>query len=184
MWKNGTYTTDPQGNRVMAKPGEYVLLTDDRLIGQFAGATMRDGVPVGRRLSTTGFDFDAGPTNCLKMSGSFAVNQQLSLTFTLAPHFPGNPYRHKYHPDHDNLDTRFAPLTNNWEAYEVTRQIRLQFSDHDPGGTADPDFGYAVMGGIYRETLSGLHKNPLELQGTFRLTRALPTGALNPSPNP
>ena len=49
MWRDGTYTNDGSGNLVTDQPGRYVLLTDDTLIGQFQGATLRDGEPVGRR---------------------------------------------------------------------------------------------------------------------------------------
>jgi len=184
MWRDGTYTNDAQGNKVVDKPGEYVLLTDDRLIGQFKGATMRDGVPVGRRISTAGYDFDGGATNYLNMSGAFAISNHLNLTIALGPNSPTNPFRHKYHPDHDNLDVRFQPLTNNFEAYAVTRKIELEFTGTDPVSTNSPNFGYSVMGGIYRETLTGLHKDPIRLQGTFRLTRACLTSELNPSPTP
>ena len=184
MWRDGTYTNDATGAKVVDKPGEYVFLTDDRLIGQFKGATLRDGTPVGRRLSTAGFDFDGGATNYLPMTGAFAVGNRLNVSIALGPNFPTNPFRHKYHPDHDNLDARFVALTNNFEAYPVTRQIELEFTSTDPTGTSSPDYGYSVMGGIYRETLSGLHRNPIRLQGNFRLTRAAFIDELNPSPTP
>jgi hypothetical protein len=184
MWRDGTYTNDAQGNQVVDKPGEYVLLTDDRLIGQFKGATLRDGVPVGRRVSTAGFDFEGGTSNYLAMNGAFAISSRLALRIELGPNFSTNPFRHKYHPDHDNLDGRFVALTNNFEAYAVTREIELEFSGTDPTGANSPDFGYSVMGGTYRETLSHLHKNPIHLQGTFRLTRASYSGELNPNPQP
>src|SRR5216117_93234 len=58
---------------------------------------------------------------------------------------PTNPYRHKFHPDHDNLNARFdGPAT---EAYSTTRQIELEFTTAPPAGPAAPDYGYSVMGG-------------------------------------
>ena len=185
MWRDGTYTNDASGDKVVAKPGEYVLLTDDRLIGQFKGATLRDGVSAGRRFSTAAFDFDGGSSNYLEMTGgTLAISNRLSVTIDIGPNFPTNPFRHKYHPDHDNLDADFVPLTNRFEAYPVTRQIELEFTGADPTGASPPDYGYAILGGIYRETLIGLHREPIRLQGTFRLTRAAYISELNPSPTP
>ena len=40
------------------------------------------------------------------------------------------------------------------------------------------------MEGIYRETLTGLHKQPILVQGTFRLSRASFIAELNPSLTP
>lgn len=183
MWRSGTYTNDAQGNRIVDKPGQPVLLTDDRLLGQFQGATLRDGVPVGRRLSTAGFDFDAGATNCLAMTGAFAPGGTLALTVNVPPDLPTNPYKHRYHPDHDNLNGDFEPLTGPAEVYGVTRQIELQLSGQDTG-RSEVDYGQTAVAGTYREVLTGLHKRPLHLQGTFRLSRVTPIPALNPSPTP
>jgi hypothetical protein len=40
------------------------------------------------------------------------------------------------------------------------------------------------MEGTYRETIIGLHKKDLLVQGTFRLSRASFIAELNPSPTP
>ena len=97
-----------RGNLVVDKPGRYVLLTDDTLIPRFQGAAVRDGEPVGRRLSTVGYDFPTDPTNnFLNLAGFFTFGQKLSGTLMLPFDHPTNPYRHKFHPDHDNLNARF-----------------------------------------------------------------------------
>src|SRR5688572_935239 len=67
MWKNGTFTTDSNGLQVVDAPGRYVLVTDDRLLPNFTGATLRDGEPVGRRLSSAAFGFRSP----IPMSGEF-----------------------------------------------------------------------------------------------------------------
>jgi len=177
MFQEGTYTNDAQGNLVAATPGRYVLLTDDRLISQFQGASLRDGVPVGRRLSTAALDFNRGPTNHLELTGTFAIGNQLTVSVTNAPTDPTNPYRHKFHPDHDNLDLRFASYTP--EAFAITRQITLGFAASDPLGGTSPNFGYSVMGGTYGESLAGLHKVPIHVQGVFRLERVSDIAVLN-----
>jgi len=183
MWRDGTFTNDASGNRVVAKPGQHVLLTDDTLIPLFQGAAVRDGESVGRRLSTIGYDFPAGSANnSLGLSGAFAIGQSLSGTLTLPFDHPTNPFKHKFHPDHDNLDARFdEPAT---EAYTTTRQIRLDFAASPPDGPAVPDFGYNEMGGTYSETITGIHKNAIYVSGTFRLTRVSLIAELNPSPTP
>ncbi len=178
MWADGAYTNDPSGLRRMATPGRHVLLTDDTLIPNYRGSALRDGSPVGRRLSTVGFDFDEGGATSLPLSGSFGAPNKISGTLTLAPTSPTNPFRHKYHPDHDNLDATFRNFVP--EAYAVARHIELAFTATDPeGGGAAPDYGYGVLGGTYRERVSGLHKEDLHIAGRFRLSRVATTGVLN-----
>ncbi len=183
MWRDGTYTNDASGNRVPDQPGEYVLLTDDALISQFTGAALRDGVPVGRRVSSVGYDFQSPTTNnYLALSGAFAIGQSLSATLTLPYDYATNPFLHRYHPDHDNLNARYdGPAV---ESYTTTRQIRLDFAASPPAGPAKPDFGYNEMGGAYRETVTGIHKSSIYLSGTFRLLRVSLVSQLNPNPNP
>lgn len=183
MWRNGTYTNDSSGNRVVERPGQYVLLTDDALIPLFEGATVRDGESVGRRLSTIGYDFPStGTNNFLPLSGLFAVNQRLTGTLHLPHDHPTNPFKHRYHPDHDNLNARFdAPAV---ESYAATRAIQLDFTAAPPDGPAVPDFGFNEIGGTYREVISGIHKHAIHVSGTFRLSRVSLIAQLNPNPNP
>jgi hypothetical protein len=186
LWRDGTTTNDAQGYQVMDKPGAYVLVTRDDLLGQFKGAAVRDGVPVGRRLSAIGFDFDGQGTNHLLLHGAFTPGGTLSNSIHLAAAYPLNPFRHKFHPDHDNLDARFNTITNAalMEAYAVTRQLQFEFPIVALPGAHGPDPAYTTMSGTYRETLIGLHKQPIYVQGTFQLTRASFIAELNPSPTP
>ncbi len=184
MWRNGTLTNDASGNRVVDKPGEYVLLTDDTLIPMFGGATVRDGESVGRRISTIGYDFPSSSSNnFLNLSGTFAVGQALNATLTLPYDHSTNPFKHRFHPDHDNLDVRFdGPEV---ESYTIARQVRLEFAASPPVGVPPvADFGYNQMGGTYRETISGIHKHPIHIRGTFQLARMSSIAELNPSPTP
>jgi len=183
MWRNGTYTNDSSGNQVVDKPGQYVLLTDDTLLPMFSGATLRDGKSVGRRVSTIGYNFPSSPTNnFLNLAGSFAIGQSLTATLTLPHDHPTNPFKHKYHPDHDNLNAQFdGPAV---ESFTTTRAIRMEFAAAPPEGPAVPDFGYNEMGGVYRESITGIHKNPIHVRGTFRLSRVSQIAELNPSPTP
>lgn len=183
MWRNGSYTNDTSGNLVLDKPGEYVLLTDDRLISEFSGATLRDGTPAGRRLSAVGFDFSNGLTNnFVELAGVFAVANRLTADITLPHDAPTNPFLHRYNPDHDNLNRSFNGPQE--ESFTVRRQIELNFTASPINGSAAPDFGYSEMGGSYREQITGLHKKAIFLGGTFRLRRVSAISELNPSPTP
>jgi hypothetical protein len=183
MWRDGTYTNTAAGDRVVDKSGSYVLLTDDTLIPLFKGATVRDGESVGRRFSTVGYDFAGGTTNnFVNLNGKFGVGETLTGTLTLPANHPRNPFKHKYHPDHDNLNARFDGPAQ--ESYEPVRQISLAFAPEPPDGPAVPDFGYNEMGGHYQETITGLHKVPITVSGSFRLSRVSRITELNPNPRP
>ncbi|OGV92015.1 MAG: hypothetical protein A3K19_03420 [Lentisphaerae bacterium RIFOXYB12_FULL_65_16] len=179
MWQDGTLKADPEnpGKYVVDEPGRYVLVTDDSKLGDFQGATMRDGVGVGRRLSSAAFDFDG---QYVGLSGTFAVPNTLTCSLALPADFPTNPFKHKYHPDHDNLDGQFNPLPGGQaEAYDITRQLALTFTATDPLGHANVDYGKTAIGGTYAETLTGLHKNQIKVTGHFRLHLIAKTGVLN-----
>jgi hypothetical protein len=186
MWRDGTYTNDNQGRQVADKPGTYVLVTEDKLLGQFKGSTIKDGVSVGRRLSAIGFDFDGKGTNHLGLAGTFAPGEALAGAISYGSDYPLNPFRHRYHPDHDNLDAHFAAISDpaQQEVYGVTRQVQFTFSDAASGSASSPDPAYSAMEGTYWETLTGLHKQAIQVQGTFRLSRASYISELNPSPKP
>ncbi len=186
MWQESTRTNDGAGNLVVDKPGRFVLLTDDALLPQFQGGVLRGGKAVGRRLSTVDYDFPAGSSNYLAMTGTFAFGQTASCNITLDPSFPTNPFRHKYHPDHDNKDRLFQPLPPNLpveqqEVYRISRNVELSFSATDPAGAvlSSTEYGDSIIGGTYRETIIGLHKTNLIVTGTFRLTRVNNSPVLN-----
>lgn len=61
VWEDGIYREGDGGFQVEDKPGRHVLLTDYENAEGFSGVTLRDGVPVGRRLSSIGYDFDGVP---------------------------------------------------------------------------------------------------------------------------
>ena len=177
LWQNGTTTNDVNGTPVQETPGRFVLVTDERLFPNFSGSTLIDGTSVGRRISTIGFDFDAiGGSNMLPLSGVFGGGNTLAGTFAIGPSFPTNPFRHKFHPDHNNLA---VDLTPSKEVYSITRQISLQFSNAPPPGVTAIDYGYRVQAGTYNETVIGLNKTPILCQGLFQLTRISDVAVLN-----
>lgn len=180
LWEVGTSETRPDGVRVPVEPGRYVLFSDPSLGSGFAGATLRQGIPVSRRLSTADFDFTDQPAHTLELEGTFEPNSRLEATYRIPPNARTNPFRHPYHPDHDNLDARFSAPTV--EAYDVHRRLSLVLQPQDPTGFSDPDYGHAVLGGIFRETITGLHHQALRVEGDFRLRRVSDSPVLNPQP--
>jgi hypothetical protein len=178
LWKDGTTTNTPSGQTAVAIPGRYALVTESSLYSQFGGAILRDGTPGGQRFTAVGYDFPTtSGANFLPLTGTFGGAGTLSGTISLSSQFPTNPFRHKFHPDHDNLDDRFVGQRE--EAFPVQRTISLQFASTAPAGENDPDFGYRVQAGTYRETVTGLNKTPIRCQGTFRLTRVSDVAELN-----
>jgi len=183
LWQDGGYIPIPIANPNQPQlrspdpdnPGHFVLLTDDLRILDFEGATLRDGEPVGRRISCAAFDF---PETHREMAGSLGPGQSVSDTFTLRRYHPTNPFLHRRHPDHDNKDAKFQGVEE--EALEVTRTILLRFDSAPPPGGSVSDYGYNEIHGTYQEVLRGLHQHDLIVSGTFRLNRVSLIGELNP----
>jgi hypothetical protein len=179
MFAAGATVPDTDGGNTQT-PGHYVLLTDESLIPRFGGAQVVDGKSIGRRISTADYDFPSPPTNnFLAVSGQFAISNLLTTSITLSPNFPTNPFRHKFHPDHDNLGPDFKQTAARPEVYEVRRDIEIMPTPTDPGGKTAPEYGDDTIGGTYKETVMGLHKTNIVTAGTFSLKRISSVGVLN-----
>ena len=179
MWKSGAYRTNESGIREVSRPGQFVLVTDDRLISSFGGSALRDGEPVARRFSSAAFAFKE-PIGMIGQ-GDFGVEGgEFLCSVVLNYDDPLNPFRHTYHPDHDNLDARFTDKQpEGRESFTVTRQVKIRFTDSDPDNVTLAGWGDTQLGGIYSETIAGLHKTPLHLRGTVRLHQASRVPVLN-----
>lgn len=179
MWQEGTLapSADNPDYLEVDIPGHYVLLTDDSLIPNYSGITRRNGQSAGIRYSTIAYDFEGLEQ---EMNGQLVTGSNLTVSLLIEPDMPTNPFYHKYHPDHDNLDAQF--LNYKQEAFQVTREMEFVFTPNNPlyPDVADPPgWGVQEMGGIFRETISGLHKNAIFMQGEFRLRRVAATTVLN-----
>jgi len=175
-WTNGVFTTNQQGFREAVSPGRYALITDESLLSLFSGSSLRDGTVTGRRFSSAAFGF-RDPI-LVSRTGNFGeANGLFSCTVPLGFDDALNPFKHRYHPDHNNLDDRYAAPQR--ECPDVTRQISFQFSATDPENTTLAGWGDNQLGGVYNETITGLHKNPVTTQGIFRLYRASTVDVLN-----
>ena len=185
VWTNGTYgyytgtnifatnssTTNFLGNQYADIPGSYQLFTDENQV--------TNSPPWARRISSAAFGFKG--KLLFGNSPAFGVaDSLLTNTVTIGYDDPLNPFKHRYHPDHDNLDERFEQITPDTESFNVLRNLTLTFKAQDPSGPNPPDWGSDQVGGIYEETIRGLHRNDLYVSGTFHLRRLTSTGTLQP----
>lgn len=163
--KEVTQMWDPNANRL-------VLVSDYSQLSNYEGVAMVNSQPVGRRVSTVNFGFDGARI----MSGSFGST--LAIGLTIEPDNPTNPFLHRYHPDHNNLDERHDNFVE--EAYKVIRDITLDFTLSDPEFPEGALIGWGDkdIGGVYSETFGGLHKDNITVEGTFRLHKVSSIGEL------
>ena len=150
MWQDGTMAPDPlePGYMTTAVPGHYVLITNQALLPNFSGAALRDGESVGLRVSTAAYDFSG---ENLSLTGDFSPTGTITWTMVLPATAPTNPFYDRYHPDHDNLDALY--LHTAQESFEITRNVRLQFTAEQPEGESIPQWGSTILGGTYYEEL-------------------------------
>ena len=167
---------EDSGQNGGAENSRFVLLTDDDLIAQYEGVSLRDGEIVGRRISSPVFSFQ----ELAPMDGTFATRLRLTTPLVLDYDDPLNPFVHRYHPDHDNMDDRYEIFrAEGKESFTVTRMITLDFAEADPDGLNLPDWGYDLVGGDYYETIRGVHRNDVHVRGQFRLNRVSDVAVLN-----
>jgi hypothetical protein len=175
-WTNGVYATNDQGFRQTVTPGRFALITDPNLLSRFSGSDLRDGTVSGRRISSAAFGFH--DPIVVSHTGNFGeTNALFNCTVALGFDDALNPFKHRYHPDHNNLDDSYEKIKQ--ECPDVTRQIAFQFSALDPDGTKLAGWGDNQLGGKYEEIITGLHKSPVHVLGTFRLYRASTVPLLN-----
>jgi hypothetical protein len=175
-WTNGIAFTNNQGFRQTLQPGRFALLTDESLIARFSGSSLRDGTVTGRRFASAAFSFH-DPILANRVGDFGASNTVLSCSVPLGFDDPLNPFKHLYHPDHNNMDERYENLKQ--ECPNILRQISIRFTGQDPENTTLPGWGDNQLGGVYGERIAGLHKSPVTIEGTFRLVRACTVADLN-----
>jgi hypothetical protein len=142
----------------------------------------------GQRVSSANFSITKPLTDTYNHFGD--TSALLDYLITIAAEDPLNPYKHKYQPDHDNLDAKFNPMNLDtvdpwlWESYEVKRRIKLELTELPPynGATQDDaielDWGGAVYGGQYQEVIKGIHLNDITVKGYFVIRQVFPWESL------
>jgi hypothetical protein len=56
--------------------------------------------------------------------------------------------------------------------------MSFAFALTPPAGTSSSGWGSTVLGGTYSETVTGLHRDPLTVTGTFELRRVSELGSI------
>jgi hypothetical protein len=128
--------------------------------------------------------------------GTFAAGSEMRFSIDVTGQDPLNPFKHKYHPDHDNLNTKFEPFDPTqlspylWEAFPVKRSIALTLTNEPTfegmamtdeevqALSSQLDWGGQNWGGDYAEVIEGLHQNDITVKGYFIIRHALPGDAL------
>ena len=100
----------------------------------------------------------------------------MQASWSLPADSAGNPFKHRYHPDHDNLDSSFK--TYSEEAYTVRRTVRLIVPEGQ-GSATQVGSGQDQIEGVYEEVVQGLHRIPITAKGTFQIKRILAVGTLD-----
>ena len=155
--------------------GSFVLVINDDRLHEFTGSALNDGVPVGTRVSTVAFDFEG---TSLPLNGSLAEGQTLSANIMLAADAPTNPFRHRYHPDHNQLDEQYQEFAGEsrmqlFEAFTIIREVKLVIDQE-----TDSQAGGSLLAGTYEETISGLHRQAISVAGPLQLRRVSTVGEL------
>jgi hypothetical protein len=139
-----------------------------------AEALFPSGLKPTKRLSSGYFPTDFVATG----TGAMAPTGTLAFTVPLSYDADRNPFVHRYHPDHDNLDPLFgAKLPAGQESWTVNRAVTLTFAASLPGVT-DPAWGVSMLGGTYQEVVTGLRAQPITTSGLFILYRVADSPAL------
>jgi hypothetical protein len=145
-----------------AAPHEVGICTHESLLKQDALATAQRFVAAHLPLNQV-----------VSGSGTAAIRGTVTCNVAIYHDDPTNPFVHQYHPDHDNKTPRGAPLPPGEESHDIMRSCKFTFTAAPPSGsTVSSGWGSNVIGGTYRETITGLHKDPLQIDGTFELRRA------------
>lgn len=171
----------------VVRPEKYFLITQDDLVPGLSGVALRDGKPVGRRITAPAFSEvdlnNDGKFDPVPMTGNVTPGSALTASITVDYEDPLNPFVHVFHPDHNNLDERFQTvLAEGKEAFTFTRAITLNFEQQDPEALGQPEWGDTILGGTYSEDLVGVHKRTIRVQGAFKLSRVSRIGKLNDTP--
>jgi hypothetical protein len=142
-----------------------VLVTNDALIPQFGGGQQTpDDQRLGQRFSSVVFGFDQ-PRSLAYSPAALTLTDSITIGYN----DPLNPFKHLYHPDHNNLENYETKLPEGVQSFDVTRSVTMKFSTNIVAGASASSWGDTVAGGTYKETLKGLHHKPIYVQGTFLL---------------
>lgn len=146
------------------------------------------------RITATGFAMTRAErhtsTTAATLADAASDGEALAFDVQIDHRHSLNPFKHKYHPDHDNLDAKFNPIDlaavppqpYQREVYQYRRQLELELVDSvaDIAALAEGlsedqledldrelDWKGKTWGGLYTEVIKGLHKHDVTVKGYF-----------------
>jgi len=143
-----------------------VVITDDKLIPQFLSGETSDNSVEGQRFSSVVFGMRQPEIMTYDQGG-----KSLSADVFIGYNDPLSPFKHLYHPDHNNLENYEKKLPEGVESFDVTRNIKLLFSAEPVEGASATAWGDTVVGGTYSEAIDGLYHKTLNVSGKFVLNQ-------------
>ena len=120
--------------------------------GDLVAGSFLNGQLFARRLTTIGYaaelDEQYKPIdNTLSLTGSFGgPGARMEAVITMPPDHPLNPFRHKFHPDHD--------CNQVGECYKLSWEMGFEFADAPRPGETEVGWGFSFMTGEYDETMT------------------------------
>ncbi len=140
---------------------DYVLVTPSTpaaMLARLKPTGLQDGQSFTRRISTAAYFVDSP----LAGSGTFGT-PGLEFHLNVPAGHKRNPFKHAFHPDHDNDQAG--------ESYDIDRSMAFDFATLENG----------VWKGTFSEAIEGLNKPdvPVNVSGTFELSNVSTIGNLN-----
>lgn len=142
----------------------YRLHASDRHLSTIADAS---------RVSSVAFPYGLN----VVMSGD--VLEELTASYVIGYDDPVNPFKHIYNPNHDNLNAEDELVEEGVENYTISNDVRLVMNPMEPSSSSatfwNPE---EELTGQYFHTIHGLRKQPVSMEGTFKLQRVSRAGVL------
>lgn len=160
---------------------DFVVISEDDQIQFHRPARQVNGRDFSFRTSALGFDTVDGVG--IPLNGSFRAG--LVGEITIGEEDLVNPNVHQFHPDHDGRDALGNPQPSGLnpiedETWAITRQVTFTEAAPSDDLNERPETGGNRLVGTYTETVTGMHKRPIQTEGTFLLERVLTNATLNP----
>ena len=143
-----------------------VVITNDKLIPQFLSSEPSDDSVEGQRFSSVVFGMREPEVMTYSQPG-----KSLSASVFIGYDDPLSPFKHLYHPDHNNLENYEKKLPEGVQSFDVTRKIKMDFSAEPVKGASATAWGDTVVGGVYSESIEGLYHTTLNVSGKFVLNQ-------------
>ncbi len=134
-------------------------------------------VPAGATIVTRVSSAAFGGISPVGLSGPGFLNE-LEGTYTVGYDDPLNPFKHVYHPDHNNLGAGGSKLPEGEESFTISNRVHLTWST-----LPDPVLGATLwrpdetVTGTYEHEILNLRHTPITLRGAFTLKRVSRVGS-------